>query len=173
MKKFLASLFLACAFFPSAVLAWPGTIVSVSDGDTVTVIPDGNHKVPVTVRLYGIDAPELGQSFGQESAACLRAQLPTGQRVEVVPYGNDKYDRAVGLIQIGDHPGTPGRTLNGELVAAGLAWVYYPYCQEKFCKKWYRTQKAAAAARRGLWADTKPEKPARWRKRHPRQPAHP
>jgi len=39
-----------------------GRVVSVHDGDTITVLTDGRQ---VKVRLHGIDAPELGQAYGQ------------------------------------------------------------------------------------------------------------
>ena len=50
-----------------------GLVVSVSDGDTLTVLDEGNvqHKV----RLAGIDAPEKRQAFG------ARAQQALGEAV--------------------------------------------------------------------------------------------
>jgi micrococcal nuclease len=54
---FLISCLAACAG-PS------NRVVSVSDGDTVTVLRDGTA---VKVRLAGIDAPESKQASGQAS----------------------------------------------------------------------------------------------------------
>lgn len=162
-------LFLIIALYPAVTLcsatafAWPAKVLSVQDGDTITVAPGGDTKTPITVRLYGVDAPELGQSYGPEAKDWLQQQLPSGQVVEIVPYGTDRYSRAVGLVQVGK------RTLNGELVSAGLAWVYYPHCKAKFCPKWKRAQKKARTKKLGLWQDVSPEKPGDWRKKHPRR----
>jgi len=40
-------------------------VVNVVDGDTITALDDGNKQH--RIRIDGIDAPELGQSFGQAS----------------------------------------------------------------------------------------------------------
>lgn len=46
-----------------------GRVVSVADGDTITVL-DAN-KVQHKIRLAGIDAPEKSQAFGQRSRESL------------------------------------------------------------------------------------------------------
>lgn len=58
---------LLALFFPLTTLVAEvtGRIVGVHDGDTVTVLDAvrQQHKI----RLQGIDAPELGQAYGQKS----------------------------------------------------------------------------------------------------------
>ena len=44
---------------PSFLPAFEGKVVSVSDGDTIKVLKDGNQ---VKIRLAAIDCPEKGQS---------------------------------------------------------------------------------------------------------------
>ena len=61
MKKLLLLILL---FVPSYVLAADYRVVSVADGDTITVEPiNGGDRIKV--RLYGIDCPEMNQPFGQ------------------------------------------------------------------------------------------------------------
>ena len=40
-----------------------GRVVGISDGDIISVIHKG---LGVKIRLYGVDAPEKGQTFGKE-----------------------------------------------------------------------------------------------------------
>ena len=77
---------------PRAVEEFRGRVVGVSDGDTVRILV--NEK-PVTVRLQGIDAPELGQSFGSRSKEAL-SKLVAGKTVSVRKSGEDQYKRHAG-----------------------------------------------------------------------------
>ena len=56
-----------------------------------------NSKEQTKVRLYGIDAPEKKQDYGQRSKQFL-ASLIAGQMVEVEPKGKDRYKRTLGII---------------------------------------------------------------------------
>ena len=44
--------------------SWSGEVVSVADGDTITVLHDGKGE---KMRLYGIDCPEKRQAFGKKA----------------------------------------------------------------------------------------------------------
>ncbi len=55
---------LISALLTSNTFAFQGKVVHISDGDTITVIHDGNKE---KIRLYGIDTPEIKQSFGIEA----------------------------------------------------------------------------------------------------------
>ncbi len=151
-----------CLFIPCPAVAWQGKILDVHDGDTVTVAPGGDVTTPVAIRLYGIDAPELDQPGGDEARAWLSKQLATGATVEVISYGVDRYGRALALLQRGK--AGKRRTLNGDLVAAGHAWVEPRYCRAKFCREWTRLETRARRERLGLWRDEHPLRPAAWRK---------
>ena len=54
--------------FPLPAYAWPGTLLDVHDGDTMTVAPMGDVRTPLKIRLYGIDAPELEQKGARSPA---------------------------------------------------------------------------------------------------------
>ena len=151
-----------CLFISCPAVAWQGKISDVHDGDTVTVAPGGDAATPVTIRLYGVDAPEMDQSGGAAARAWLAKQLPTGATVEVIPYGVDRYGRALALLQRGK--AGKRRTLNSDLVAAGHAWVEPRYCRAKFCRKWAKLETKARRDRLGFWRDEHPLRPSAWRK---------
>lgn len=92
-----------------------GKVVGVADGDTLVVL-DGTTQV--RVRLHGIDCPERGQAFGA-AARRLTSSLAFGKRVTVRERGKDRYGRVLGEVVLPD-----GRSLDRELVAAGMAWHY-------------------------------------------------
>ena len=59
---FLFFLIFFCITEPA--LAWLGRVVSVSDGDTISVEPVGGGA-RVKVRLHGIDCPERRPAYGE------------------------------------------------------------------------------------------------------------
>ena len=52
-------------FVFSSLFAIDSKAVKVADGDTVTILTDSKEQVKI--RLFGIDAPERKQAFGQKS----------------------------------------------------------------------------------------------------------
>lgn len=139
-----------------SVTVWTGKVVAITDGDTVKVLRDGR---PVAVRLAGIDAPERAQPWG-DRARQFTGDLAAGQVVRVVDRGPDRYGRTLGEVVLPD-----GRSLNRELIAAGLAWVYRSTPSTRFDTDFAAIEQAARAARRGLWSDPEPIPPWDWRKR--------
>ena len=59
-------------------LSWPGKVVGVKDGDTIVALHDGRGE---TIRLYGIDAPERGQDFGNRAKQAI-SDMVFGKVVE-------------------------------------------------------------------------------------------
>lgn len=147
---------------PCSVAAWPGTVLSVHDGDTITVAPGGDRTTPMSIRLYGVDAPELDQPGGEEAATWLIRELPSGSPVEIIALDMDRYGRIVGLVQSGEPD--QRRTLNAALVQSGQAWVEPQYCKARFCRQWKREERRARHARLGLWCDEQPLRPSDWRR---------
>lgn len=151
-------LILALLFAPSFAYAWPGDVLTIHDGDTVRVQPaDG---AAVSIRVYGVDCPELGQPYGAE-ARNLTAQLLNGRKVEIIPAQTRKsYKREVaGVVLLDDMI-----VLQDALISAGLAWVDDRFCRMSVCDLWRQHQTDAKAARRGLWADDRPMPPWKWRR---------
>lgn len=121
----------------------------VVDGDTLAI---GGR----TVRLVGLDAPEVAQSCGREAARypcgerareALRA-LAHGGDVACRVKGRDRYGRALARCT------KDGSDMGAELVRGGLAVGYGAYAAE---------EREARRSGAGLWAGPF-ERPSEWRK---------
>ncbi|MCY4557392.1 MAG: thermonuclease family protein [Chloroflexi bacterium] len=119
----------------------------VIDGDSLEVKYGGLFsflRKPFPVRLYGIDAPELAQPYGQES----RKQLETlvrrgGIRLDVV--ATDRYGRTVGLL----YRRRRAQSVNVEMVRSGMAWWYRRYGGRDL--GFPEAEAEAKRRRRGVW----------------------
>ena len=80
MVKFFSALVILIPLLSAQAETLTGWVVSVADGDTVTVLDATNtqHKI----RVAGIDAPEKKQAFGNRSKDNL-AELVAGKDVSV------------------------------------------------------------------------------------------
>ena len=134
--------------------AWSGKVISISDGDTISVLQD-DHVVKI--RLYGIDTPERHQDFGTKSKQ-FTSNMVFGKIVEVETKDTDRYGRSVALIYIDN------QSLNAELVKAGLAWVYTRYCLDRVCDEWKGYEEEARAADKGIWSRPNPVPPWEFRR---------
>lgn len=121
-----------------------GKVVSVADGDTITVLTAG--KVQVKVRLAGIDAPEAGQEYGQKSKEALAAMV-AGRPITVTEDGKDRYGRVIGWIQSGEIDA------NRAMVRGGWAWHFTQFNKDAGIAL---LQREAKESRRGLWAAPNP-----------------
>ncbi len=117
------SLFFSFALLTGQTLAadFTGRVVGVSDGDTITVLHNGKGE---RIRLHGIDCPEKRQAFGNR-AKQFTSKLVFGETVTVQVMDRNRYVRTVGVVLLPD-----GRSLNHELVRAGLAWIYRRYAPD-------------------------------------------
>jgi endonuclease YncB( thermonuclease family) len=138
---------LICASALMLQTAFSGTVTEVLDGDTFKLTAQG---VTVTIRIAHIDAPEKSQAYGTEATAFTSSQL-LGKTVSISKWKLDQYGRTVGEVRYGN-----GRNFSHEIVKRGLAWHYKTYSNDAEID---RAEKLAKAARRGLWADTKPVAP--------------
>ncbi|MBM2574873.1 thermonuclease family protein [Jannaschia sp. Os4] len=73
------------------------------------------------MRLFGIDAPEMDQPYGQKAKWAL-VRLTKGLQVTVEPDGDPSYDRLVGRCTLPD-----GTDLSAMMVVEGMAldWAKY------------------------------------------------
>jgi endonuclease YncB( thermonuclease family) len=128
-----------------------GIVMRVHDGDTISVSRRDHVE---DVQLAGIDSPELRQSFGSR-AKQFTERLASGQTVTVRAQGTDDQGRMLAVVTLPN-----GRSLNRELVGAGLAWKL----KESKNKQLTQLEKDARRAKRGLWSVTKPTPPWEYRK---------
>lgn len=129
-------------------------VASIYDGDTMRVRCGGQL---MKVRLYCIDAPEMGQKpWGRESRDYLRSITP--KRVLVRPVTKDRYGRTVGEVFTASGS---AQSLNLKMVGSGRAAVYEKYCSELS----YRSVALRAEqAMLGIWREPgQQQKPWEWR----------
>ena len=141
---------------PHAALAWPGLVVGISDGDTITVLR--NDREQVKIRLYGIDCPEKRQAWGSRATQAT-GRLCAGKVVDIQETDIDRYGRTVAIVTL---PG--GLTLQNELVRDGMAWAWPRYCKLPICRAWSELEAKARESKAGLWRDAEPVPPWEWRR---------
>ena len=155
-NKVVAVLAVFLALCCSSALArepfW-GSVKKIIDGDSLLVV---SGKSTIEIRLYGVDSPEYNQPFSGKAKALVR-QSVSGKKIRVRPVYYDSYKRLVAIVEYDD------QTLNGELVGAGLAWVYPHYCHKKICRSWQFMEDTARVNKKGLWSVARPIPPWQWR----------
>lgn len=129
-----------------------GRVVSVHDGDTMTILVDRRQ---VRVRLTDVDAPELGQPFGTRSRQSL-SSLCFGKIATLDVRGPDRYHRTLARVTCA------GTDANAEQVRRGYAWTFVRYVRPD--SPLHAIERAARAAHRGLWQDPAPVSPWEWRR---------
>jgi micrococcal nuclease len=129
---------------PKNTLRQVGSVVSITDGDTIEVRLDDGMVYPV--RYIGIDTPERGQ-INYDPSAQKNTDLVYGKNVTLIKDVSDvdQYNRLLRYVVVGDV------FVNYELVRSGLAYaVDYPpdiACESTFSE----AQDYAKDNLLGLW----------------------
>ena len=139
-------------------------VVSVADGDTLTVGSMGKKE---KLRLCGIDAPEVahgkkpGQPFGNEATEKLKALVGgVGNEVIVMPIEKDRYGRTVAEVFVKKPNSQEETFVNGELVAAGMAYHYSRYSDSCANREAIERGEAIAKDKKvGVWSQANLMKP--------------
>lgn len=153
MRSAAVLLLVALLLTGSAAARDAARVESVADGDTIRVLVRGER---LTVRLIGVDTPELGdradrgappQPYAREAAAFTRARL-RGQSVELAYETGDRrdrYGRTLAYVFLAD-----GTFFNRELLRQGYARAYtrVPF---RYREEFLADEAAARRAARGLW----------------------
>ncbi len=133
---------------PATDMLYP--VLSVADGDTITVAIDGVHE---RVRLIGIDAPELHnpqECFGRESADYARGLL-TGISVRLVADPSqddrDRFGRLLRYVLLPD-----GTNVNATLVASGYAFEYTYDDAYRYQDLFREDERSAQSDGIGVWS---------------------
>jgi endonuclease YncB( thermonuclease family) len=139
--------------FNAAAETIVGTVVGISDGDTLTLLT--NDKRQAKVRLGEIDTPESGQPYGAQAKKEL-SDLAFGRQAAVDVQDTDRYGRTVGRVRVDN------LDINSELVRRGAAWVYRQYLRDRSLLE---IEAGARARRAGLWAlpEAQQTPPWEWR----------
>lgn len=105
-----------CLFYYSA------KVLKVVDGDTVWLDVDlgFNVRQEMSIRLWGINAPEMNTPEGKESKRFLQSYLAVGQHVILDSRRDkkEKYGRYLGVIYVDDVD------INAEMIKQGYAKEY-------------------------------------------------
>lgn len=99
-------------------------ITRVIDGDTIKLDVDLGFYAwlkDVTVRVYGINCPEMDTDQGKAAKQFTEAFLATQPKWAFYCYGSEKYGR-----WLGDIASSTGDTLASALTMVGLATIYLP-----------------------------------------------
>lgn len=129
-------------------------VFHVIDGDTFVGTNKGEE---VIIRLYGIDAPEINQSYGNKAKDWLQSKIE-GKSINMKKIGKGYYNRTIAIVS------TNGQNINEALVRNGLAWVSSWYCkQETLCNRWRDYQQQAQENNIGLWDQHNPIPPWEFR----------
>ena len=136
-----------------------GRCVGVHDGDSITLLSP--EYTQIKIRVAFLDAPELGQPFGNNAKQAMSA-LVFGKDIAVYPHAIDRYGRTVAVVYV------DGIDAGLELLRQGLAWVYTRYLPEAtpdIQASYRQAETKAREQRRGLWSDTQTPVPP-WVYRH-------
>lgn len=133
---------------------YAATVVEVLDGDTLVVTRETSDEI--TIRLWGIDAPEMGQAeSGFARTFLAREIVALAKRVTVYPMGQDRYGRTVAIV------GAHGRlSLNAVQVRRGYAFVYAEYAGADVCLA--SSEYQARNEKRGVWQERHKEELRPW-----------
>ena len=118
------------------------TVAKIVDGDSFYV---DNDKT--SVRLLGIDAPELDQKGGEESKARLSELLPIGGEVSLLYQHRDSYNRILAIVFRAD------ANVNLQMILEGQAIIYWQYINDWIGDRriLFQAEKAARKQKRGVW----------------------
>lgn len=126
-------------------------VLSIEDGDTITVDIDGQSE---KVRLVGVDTPETRdprtsvQCFGRAASEFTKSLIGSNQiRLETdkLSDNRDRYDRLLRYVYLPDN-----KLLNAELIRQGYGFAYTVFPFDKM-EEFRQLEKQARESELGLW----------------------
>jgi len=125
------------------------SVVRIIDGDTIVV---KQHGIEKTIRLIGVDTPELTQrQYYAHEATMFMRNLLVGEKVylktDLKTGLIDKYGRTLAYV----YRMPDGLFVNAELVRQGYSPAYLKFPFE-YQPKFYELEKFAKYHKKGLWA---------------------
>lgn len=129
-------------------------VIGVSDGDTITVLLDGN--VQKKLRLAEVDCPESGQAFGKNAKQFTSDEV-FGKEITFVQTDTDRYGRAIAKVYYDEDR----KYLSEEIIIAGWGWWYYFYSKDEVLGE---MEQQARHEKKGLWTDPRAIAPWEYRK---------
>lgn len=145
-------------FIPFHIYAAEISVTNIHDGDTITAKSKNGRKIKI--RLFGIDAPELAQPYGETSRRHL-IKLIKDKKISYKTEYKDTYGRTVAELF------ADNQSLNTAMVNDGYAWHYKHFSKSKTLAK---AEQTARKNRSGLWKDQNPTPPWDFRKKQKELP---
>lgn len=133
-----------------------GRVTRIIDGDTLTL--SDNAQRPRTIHLFGIDAPELTQDYGNKAKASLSARA-INQAASARCHAKDRYEHDLCVLSI------RGQDIGLEQIRAGMAWWNQRHALQQTAQVRSEYQQAefnAKIRRLGLWNSKNPTPPWEW-----------
>ena len=150
--KYAFTVFTLLLAFTASAFEFTGKVVSVADGDTITVL---YGKKEYKIRFQHIDCPESSQAFGTKAKQVLSNKV-FGKIVSVKWTEKDRYMRILGDVYVGQ------RWINVEMVNEGMAWHYKFFSKDASIAA---VEAKARAAKRGIWSQPNPVPPWEFRRK--------
>lgn len=156
LRPFVPFVFL-CAFLCTSAAAVRGSslfgkVIEVNSGDVITIF---NLNRPVRVKLMGIDAPEMNQTFGDVAKKHL-ADLVFEKSVLVEYAGIAADSSLTGRVLLND------ADIGAQMIRDGAAW-FDPTNGNRLSatnrEVYQQSEQAARSERRGLWQQENPVAP--------------
>ena len=135
-----------------------GRVTDVPNGDTIYVRDQNGrqHKI----YLLGIDAPEMKQPFGKAARDYLdRLLFARNYQAKVVIKKRTRAGNIIGTVYAADMNSSQYANINGMMVMAGHAWA-----NPRTSKQYIAAEKIARNRKIGLWKQSNPVAPWKWRK---------
>lgn len=152
MKKLLFILLFVTLPILCSAQRFSVKVVGISDGDTFTCVNDNNLQLKI--RIYGIDAPEKKQAFGNKSKEYL-SSLVFGKRITIDVQSQDSWGRYIAYVYTSSN-----EDVSLLMIQSGMAWHFVKFDNSPLYAN------AEIEARRhelGLWADKNPVAPWEFR----------
>ncbi len=130
-------------------------VLMVHEGDRLTIHHQGRKDM---VYLRNVDCPELKQPYGKQAKHATAAYI-ANREVVVRDLKRDRQGRMIADILLPD-----GRQIAHELIKEGLAWVQPGWSGDQSLKD---MEELARAAGTGLWAESNPVPPWKWKSSKP------
>jgi endonuclease YncB( thermonuclease family) len=154
---------LSLALSTRAAARLSGEVVRVDDGDTLILLDA--EKLSHTVRLLGIDAPELGQESGAAARSSL-SRLARGRAASVECRAPLALSVRFCVVRV------DGKDLGLAQIANGMAWRWPAHAAQQTPREradYDQAELMAKLRRLGLWKAANPTPPWTWRGKRPEQ----
>ncbi|MDH5598101.1 MAG: thermonuclease family protein [Cyclobacteriaceae bacterium] len=125
----------------------PVKVIEVIDGNTLKVKTEAKDIFVIVLR--GVDAPEVGQNYGDISKEAVEKRV-LGKKVHLLSFGKDRFGNTLGEVRLKD-----GTWLHEELLKKGYVWKSISNNNSNHIQYELESRKN----KMGLWSEENPTPP--------------